>query len=121
MTTPINITPQMLMQANGDVLHTADSIDGQLAQIRSYVAELAGQWLGTTSARYQDLMENFDAYGVIMNDSLHGIADGLVGNFHNYTISESTNLAGIEILYDHLPGANNPTAGPAGGPVANLD
>ncbi len=106
MTTPINITPQMLMQANADCLNTAGSIESQLAHIRNAVAELAGSWLGVSSKRYQDLMEDYDAYGVIMNNALHGIGDGLMGNFHNYTTAESTNVAGIEVVHDNLPAAN---------------
>jgi WXG100 family type VII secretion target len=106
MSSPINITPQMLADANKNCTTTAGNIDHQLAGLRSYVSDLAGQWLGVSSQQYQSMMTDYDTYGRMLHDALTGIADGLQGNFHNYTTTETSNEATLVAVNGSIPGAN---------------
>ena len=105
MTTPINITPQMLADGAKSCSDTAGEVSSELATLRSYVEELAGQWLGVASTAYQNLMGDYDRYGQMMTDALNGIADGLRGNFHNYTTTEATIETGLAAVHGSIPGA----------------
>jgi len=106
MAVPVNITPQMLMDGNKSCTGTAGEIDGELAGLRAYVSDLAGEWLGVSSLQYVNLMADYDRYGRMLHDALTGIADGLLGNFHNYTTTESTNEAQLVMVNGSIPGAN---------------
>jgi len=106
MALPVNITPQMLADGHKNCVDTATNIDGELAGLRAYVADLAGQWLGVSSLQYVNLMADYDTYGRMLHDALTGIADGLQGNFHNYTTTEATNEAQLVTVNGSIPGAN---------------
>jgi WXG100 family type VII secretion target len=106
MTQAINITPQMLADGNKNCTTTAANIDGQLAGLRAYVSDLATLWLGVSSQQYVSLMTDYDTYGRMLHDALTGIADGLQGNFHNYTTTEATNESTLLTVNGSIPGAN---------------
>ncbi|WP_433534611.1 WXG100 family type VII secretion target [Micromonospora sp. CA-249363] len=106
MAQPIGITFQMLQEGNKACLQTVTDVSGELASMRSYVSDLAAQWLGASSKQYQNLMNDFDRYGQMLNDSLTGIADGLQGNFHNYTTTEAAVESQFKDVNEALPQAN---------------
>jgi len=106
MAQPIGITFQMLQDGNKACLDTVHEIDGELASMRAYVSELAAEWLGASSMQYQNLMTDFDKYGQMLNDSLNGIADGLLGNYHNYTTTEAAIESQLKQVNGVIPGAN---------------
>jgi WXG100 family type VII secretion target len=106
MAQPIGITFQMLQEGNKACLQTASDISSELASMRSYVSELAAQWLGSSSLQYQNLMTDFEKYAQMLNDSLTGIADGLMGNYHNYTTTEAAIESQLLEVNGVIPGAN---------------
>ncbi len=106
MAQPIGITFQMLQDGNKSCLDAKQEIDSELASMRAYVSELAAQWLGASSQQYQNLMTDFDKYGQMLNDSLQGIADGLMGNFHNYTTTEAAIESQMKEVNGVIPGAH---------------
>jgi len=106
MAQPIGITFQMLQDGNKACLDAVHEIDGELASMRAYVSELAAEWLGASSMQYQNLMTDFDKYGQMLNDSLNGIADGLMGNYHNYTTTEAAIESQMKQVNGVIPGAN---------------
>jgi len=106
MAQPIDITFQMLQDGNKACTDAVTEIDGELASMRAYVSELAAQWLGASSTQYTNLMTDFDKYGQMLNDSLNGIADGLMGNYHNYTTTESSIESTLLAVNGVIPGAN---------------
>jgi WXG100 family type VII secretion target len=106
MAQPIGITFQMLQDGNKACTQAVSDIDGELASMRAYVSELAADWLGASSMQYQNLMTDFDKYGQMLNDSLNGIADGLLGNYHNYTTTESAIESTMKTVNGVIPGAN---------------
>ncbi|GAA5179195.1 hypothetical protein GCM10023322_08450 [Rugosimonospora acidiphila] len=106
MALPVDITPQMLADGNKNCVNTAEAIGDELATVRGYVSDLAAQWLGVSSTQYVNLMADFDTYGRMLHDALTGIADGLQGNYHNYTTTESTNEAQLLQVNGAIPGAN---------------
>lgn len=106
MALPVDITPQMLMDGRTSCISTADQIAQELASLRNYVSELAAQWLGVSSQQYVNLMADYNSYGQMLHDALTGIADGLQGNFHNYTTAESTIESQLLTVNGSIPGAN---------------
>lgn len=106
MAQPIGITFQALQDGNKACLDAVSEIDGELASMRAYVSELAAQWLGASSMQYQNLMTDFDKYGQMLNDSLNGIADGLMGNYGNYTTTELSIESTMKSVNGVIPGAN---------------
>lgn len=106
MAQPIGITFQMLQDGNKACLDTVSDIDSELASMRAYVSELAAQWLGASSMQYQNLMTDFDKYGQMLNDSLNGIANGLLFNYGNYTTTEKSVEATMKTVNGVIPGAN---------------
>jgi WXG100 family type VII secretion target len=103
---PFEITFEMLQIGNKACIDTVSEIDSDLTSMRAYVSELAAQWLGASSMQYQNLMADFDKYGQMLNDSLNGIADGLMGNYHNYTTTELAVEATMKQVNGVIPGAN---------------
>jgi WXG100 family type VII secretion target len=106
MAQPISITFQMLQDGNKACTDTIKDVDDTLGRMRADVSELAGQWLGASSVQYQNLMTDFDKYGQMLNDSLQGIADGLMGNYHNYTTTEVAIEQSLLQVNGVIPGAN---------------
>jgi WXG100 family type VII secretion target len=70
---------------------TAASLDGQLATLRGYVAELAALWLGPTSIGFANLMGEYDAKAKQLTQALRDIGTGLHTNANNYRLGEGTN------------------------------
>jgi WXG100 family type VII secretion target len=101
----MNITPQMLQAGATSCYQTAQEVNTELASLRSYVEELAGQWLGVSSLAYQNLMSDYDRYGKMLNDALTQIGDGLLNNMHNYTTTEATIESGLAAVNGAIPGA----------------
>jgi WXG100 family type VII secretion target len=106
MAQPIGITFQMLQDGNKACTDAIRDVDSELAAMRANVSDLAAQWLGASSMQYQNLMADFDKYGRMLNDSLQGIADGLQGNYHNYTTTEASIESTLVQVNGVIPGAN---------------
>ncbi|WP_432990760.1 WXG100 family type VII secretion target [Dactylosporangium sp. CA-233914] len=106
MASTIHITPQMLLDGAQSCTDTAGHVTSELGALRRYVEGLAAYWLGNGSAAYQSLMEDYDRQGRLMNDALIGIADGLKGNFHNYTTTEAEVMTGAPKITGGAPKIN---------------
>lgn len=106
------VTPEYLANAATDTGNTASDIQGELAEIRSYVNSLEAVWRGVAHDRFVALMAEYDVLARMLHDALTGIADGLHGNYINYRDSEQQNLTNLANIEASMPGGH--------GAVANL-
>src|SRR5690242_13972395 len=86
------VTPEYLAQARTDTLNTAQRIEEQLGQLKSYVQELESAWGGVARDTFLVLMQDYDIYARMLHDALTDIASGLQGTYANYINSEAQNI-----------------------------
>lgn len=97
------VTPEYLTNASANTEKTANEIARQLAEIKNYVLSMESVWQGVAHNQFQTLMQEYDVYARMLHDALHGISQGLHGNYVNYKESESQNLTNLTQLGEDLP------------------
>jgi WXG100 family type VII secretion target len=95
----------MISAAATSCTNTASQIDGQLAQLKSYVQGLQAQWHGVASDTFAAMMVDYDTYGRMLHDSLVDIGSGLQGNFVNYESTEDANIKSLVSVNGAIPGS----------------
>ncbi|WP_078862789.1 WXG100 family type VII secretion target [Streptomyces sp. NRRL F-5123] len=98
-----HVTPEYLAQARTDTLKTAEAIEGQLAELKSYVQQVESAWDGIAQGTFVRLMQDYDIYARMLHDSLTDIASGLQGTYANYINSEAQNINNLHALGEDLP------------------
>lgn len=98
------VTPEYLAGAASDTTTTASEIEGQLAEIKTYVGSLEAVWGGIAYGRFVSLMAEYDILANMLHQALTGIAGGLHGNYINYTQSEQQNLTNLAAIEASMPG-----------------
>jgi WXG100 family type VII secretion target len=100
------VTPEYLTMAATSCDSTAGEIQGQLAALKTYVVNMEAYWGGIAAGTFQGLMAEYDLCSAALNDALTGIANGLRGNWGNYTANEQGNLTMINNIQAGLPSPN---------------
>jgi WXG100 family type VII secretion target len=112
MTTPLttaggvtfHATAAQIAQVAQQASNTSSEVQTQLSQLQAYVYDLGAQWLGAASSTFQALMADFQTYANLLNQGLAGIAEGLNGNWQNYSQSEQDNINSLRLVNGSLPG-----------------
>jgi WXG100 family type VII secretion target len=97
------VTAEYLADAATQCDSTASTVSDQLASLKSYVVGMEDWWQGIAAGTFQSLMSEYDLCSVALNDALTGIANGLRGNWGNYTQVEQTNNVNIQRIQEGLP------------------
>ncbi len=84
---------------------TAGEIQAQLATLKSYVISLESMYHGVAATTFQSLMQDYDAYGRMLNNALTDIGSGLRGTYVNYSDTENQNIANLVPINNDIPGA----------------
>jgi WXG100 family type VII secretion target len=105
MSVNYKVTPEYVAAAAASCNSTADEIQGQLAELKSYVVNLEQVWQGVAANTFQVYMQEYDVYSAMLHQALTDIGSGLNGNQVNYQGSEQTNLNNIQKLESELPPA----------------
>jgi WXG100 family type VII secretion target len=100
------VTPQDVAQAATSCTNTNSGVQDELASLRQYVVSMEDWWQGIASTTFQDLMAEYDRCTAALQDALTGIANGLHGNWQNYTESEQVNVTTITSIQQGLPASN---------------
>lgn len=87
----ILVTFSSVMDAAGDTDTIATQIDGELDNLRAYIAPLVSTWTGTASTDYQALQKKWDTSADELNAVLREIAGALRTAHTNYQTTENTN------------------------------
>lgn len=109
--TEFTALPQDIQQASSNCITTAEEVQSQLQSLQNYVYDLEGQWQGVASGNFMTLMADWNIYARMLHQSLIGIAEGLQGNWRNYSQSEEQNIAQLQAVNGSLPGAPGATIG----------
>jgi WXG100 family type VII secretion target len=99
------VTPEYIANAAANCDATASEIQSQLATLKSYVINLESVYHGVAATTFQALMQDYDAYGRMLNNALTDIASGLRGTYVNYTDTENRNIANLMPINGDIPGA----------------
>jgi 6 kDa early secretory antigenic target len=87
----ITVTFGSIQQAQGDVAATVSRVDGQLNDLKSFLAPLISSWEGSASSNYQALQKKWDTSATAMNTVLQQISQ-MLGQVHDsYQQTESAN------------------------------
>jgi WXG100 family type VII secretion target len=105
MSVNYKVTPEYVSAAAASCNNTADEIQGQLAELKSYVINLEEVWQGVASNTFQIYMREYDVYSAMLHQALTDIGSGLNGTEVNYRGSEQANLNNIHKLESELPPA----------------
>ena len=97
------VTPQDVAAAATYIDGQAADIDSKIAALGSYVAGLATYWQGPAQQAFDTLMADYRTYALMLHNALSDIANGLRGNYVNYSQAEKSNLSNIVSV--HLPAA----------------
>ncbi|MEV6536987.1 WXG100 family type VII secretion target [Streptomyces sp. NPDC051639] len=92
------VTPEYLSSARSDTYNTADTISGQLTELKSYVTSLEETWGGVAHATFNTLMQEWNVYASMLHDALVDIGKGLDGTYVNYVGSEEQNIKTLQGL-----------------------
>lgn len=94
MTVPgvnFDATPEEIDAVGTDCVNTGVALNGELATLRGYVAELGGLWFGVASTAFANLMLAYDTQARNLTTALNDIGNGLHQNAANYRLGEGTN------------------------------
>jgi WXG100 family type VII secretion target len=100
------VTPEDLTQASANCNNAAENIQTQLGILKNYVNEMESWWQGIASGTFQQLMAEYDLCANSLHTALTGIANGLQGNWGNYTQNEQANIGTISNIQAGLPNPN---------------
>ncbi len=87
----ITVTFGTIQQAQGDVAATVSRVDGQLNDLKSFLAPLISGWEGSASSDYQTLQKRWDTAATDLNQVLQRISQMLGETHDNYQAAEARN------------------------------
>ena len=91
MSGEILVTFESIAQAQGDVAATSSSINGQLADLKSYLAPMVSSWTGAAAQDYQAKQAQWDSAARDLNTVLAQIGAALGTAHDNYNQAETAN------------------------------
>jgi WXG100 family type VII secretion target len=98
MTVPgvnFDATPDQIDDVGTKCINTSTDLNGELATLRGYVAELGAAWFGVASVAFANLMLEYDTKAQQLTAALADIGNGLHLNAANYRLGEQTNTTVI--------------------------
>ena len=93
MSTGITVTFGTISQAQTDVGNTVAQIDGQLNDLRQFLAPMVSAWQGGAATDYQVLQKRWDTSAADLNGVLLQISRLLGQANSGYQATESANAA----------------------------
>jgi WXG100 family type VII secretion target len=85
----IKVSSENLTAVSGQLSSGASELQGTLAQLRSLVDSMGGEWEGAGSTAFTELYSEFNTAGIQLNESLVGISSMLSKAANYYAESES--------------------------------
>ncbi len=98
--------PSEIAVAANSCTTTATNVQGQLAQLKTYVTLTEESWQGIAQDTFQELMQKYDTYSQMLVNALNDIASGLNGNKVNYVDTEIANIKSIHAIDNEMQGPN---------------
>ncbi|HEY2576778.1 MAG TPA: WXG100 family type VII secretion target [Streptosporangiaceae bacterium] len=73
----------------------SSDIEARIATLGTYVNSLNVYWQGPAHGQFETLMMDYQKYASMLQNALTEIANGLRGNYTNYSAAENTNLGNL--------------------------
>ena len=89
----ITVTFGTISQAQSDVSNTVARMNGQLDDLRAFLAPMVGTWEGGASSDYQVLQKRWDSAAADLNTVLMQISQLLGQANQGYQATESANAS----------------------------
>jgi WXG100 family type VII secretion target len=99
-----DVTAEYVNNAGVQCINTAEEVQTQLTQLKSYVQSLESVYVGPASSQWQALMQQWDMYAQRLHQGLTGVGQGLGVTGNNYTQVEDQAQKNVTSL--HLPAIN---------------
>ncbi|WP_405883131.1 WXG100 family type VII secretion target [Streptomyces sp. NBC_01136] len=106
MADDFRVLPQDVQDAATSCDATANEVQAQLQELKSYVQGLEAEWNGIASQTFAALMTDYDIFSTMLENALRDIGSGLRGNYVNYTDAEDANIRGLTSVHGTIPGAH---------------
>jgi ESAT-6 family protein len=91
-------TVEEMDRAGQEVLNVNDTVQADLASLRTRLAPLAGAWRGDAAGAFTRLMERWDADARVINESLRKIGESIRTSGTDYRAHEEQNAAGLSTI-----------------------
>jgi len=98
MTQGFGTSVEEMQAAAKHVLTVNDTVQSDLAALRSRLAPLAGAWRGDASAAFATLMARWDAEAKSLNDALRGIGESIQGSGVSYQAQEDQHTSDMSAI-----------------------
>ena len=91
-------TPEEMDRAGKQVLSVNDTVQSDLALLRTRLVPLASAWRGDAAAAFGRLMDRWDADARVINESLRTIGQSISSSSTDYRSHEEQNAAGLSSI-----------------------
>jgi WXG100 family type VII secretion target len=91
-------TVEEMDRAGRQVLSVNDTVQADLAMLRTRLMPLAGAWRGEAAGAFTRLMERWDADARVINDALRTIGQSITSSGQDYRAHEEQNAAGLSSI-----------------------
>ena len=92
----IKVTFGELAAAQGNISSTSNAINGQLDDLKSFLAPMVSTWDGAAAATYNQLQRQWDTAAADLNQVLAQIATAVGTANDQYQQAENTNRSRFE-------------------------
>jgi WXG100 family type VII secretion target len=98
MTQGFGTSVEEMQRAGKHVFTVNDTVQADLATLRSRLVPLAGAWRGDAAAAFTTLMARWDAEAKSLNDALRGIGDAIQGSGVSYQAQEEQHAGDLSAI-----------------------
>lgn len=98
MTSGFGTTPEEMERAGRHVFSVNDTVQSDLAALRSQLVPLAGAWTGQAATAFAGLMTRWDSNARLLSEALRGIGESIQGSGRSYQQQEEQQAAGLSSI-----------------------
>jgi WXG100 family type VII secretion target len=102
MTQGFGTSVEEMQSAGKHVFTVNDTVQADLATLRSRLLPLAGAWRGDAATAFTTLMARWDAEAKSLNDALRGIGEAIQGSGVSYQAQEDQHTGDLSAIRQAL-------------------
>jgi WXG100 family type VII secretion target len=98
MTQGFGTSVEEMQRAGKHVFTVNDTVQADLAMLRSRLVPLAAAWRGDAAAAFTTLMARWDTEAKLLNDALRGIGEAIQGSGVSYQAQEDQHAGDLSAI-----------------------
>jgi WXG100 family type VII secretion target len=102
MTQGFGTSVEEMQRAGKHVFTVNDTVQADLATLRSRLVPLAGAWRGDAAAAFATLMARWDTEAKALSDALRGIGEAIQGSGMSYQAQEEQHAGDLSAIRQAL-------------------